>query len=84
MVSIYYLLYKLKNDDIYWIIKIDYDYYILKDLIKNAIDFHGNYYIVKRIMKDYSIIYKEFKRFQIFKLNRKDIILYKVVNLYKL
>lgn len=77
-INIYILLYKLKNGSEKWIVKYSENYRELKNIIR-YIDNHeksiGNYYIVKRIEKEY-ILYEKFKQFQIYQCEYDDELLY--------
>lgn len=73
MIPLYYLLYKLINDDILWIVRTSD---ILEELLKYTNKFKSNYekyYLVERPIKlEYKK--KELKRqaFKIFTLNKND------------
>ena len=70
----YYLLYKLRNNNILWI--VDKSIY-KKDLLERIKDFYSEKEVYYIISKKYSINYiknklnSKFKRFQIFKIDNK-------------
>jgi hypothetical protein len=77
MISLYYLLYKLKNDDKLWIVKTSD--IISEELLEYTSEFKSDYekyYLVKRQIK-LKYKEKELKRnqFKIFKLNKNDSII---------
>ena len=73
---LYYLLYKINQHHLLWIVKTAPEYYTLKDHIKNYRSTMDKYYIVKRFV---SAKYVEeelnLKQFNIFKTHKFDIIL---------
>lgn len=68
---IYYLLYKLKNSDILWIVQISDNYCELKHRIRNISSDSEIYYIVSKKVS-YSEIDYEFKQFMKFDYNIHD------------
>tara|TARA_Y100000992_G_C20996234_1_gene364309 strand:- start:228 stop:476 length:249 start_codon:yes stop_codon:yes gene_type:complete len=77
MNNLYYLLYKIENDETYWIVNVDEDYVTLKRLIRNVID--DIYYIVERQF-DFNLKLKENElernHFRIFHKKKNDKLIY--------
>lgn len=78
--SIYYLLYKLNNNNTYWIVKTHTNINILEDDQDDLDDYISNddkYLIVKRNIKnkDKALIDLERKQFKIFLFRKSDLII---------
>ena len=80
MYFLYYLLYKLTNSDILWIVNVDDQ---LDDLFKNIVNFKSNkekYLLVRKNLKFYnkSLFEEELERkqFRIFEICSNDKIIY--------
>lgn len=66
MLKNYYLLYKLTNSEILWVVDIGYNYYSLKKRVKDFRSKHETYYIVSKLINnDLDIYFKQFTRFRI-------------------
>tara|TARA_Y100000591_G_scaffold247537_1_gene218639 strand:- start:4486 stop:4722 length:237 start_codon:yes stop_codon:yes gene_type:complete len=66
MMKNYYLLYKLTNSEILWIVDIGYNYYSLKKRVKDFRSKYETYYIVSKLIdNDLDIYFKQFTRFHI-------------------
>ncbi len=74
--SCYYLLYKLAQSPMLWIIQASDDKYELFDRIENFKSTYEQYYIVKRYVTDLEEQFK-IKHFNIFQLTGYDIIIHK-------
>jgi len=66
LITCYYLLYKLKNNEILWIVKVSDDYYELKDRIKKLSSDIEIYYIVSKLIpfSESNFSVKQFTRFR--------------------
>jgi len=64
----YYLLYKLKNSEILWVVKVSVDYSELKYYIRKCSSDIEKYYIVSKDVP-YSELYLKFKQFTKFDYN---------------
>lgn len=71
----YFLVYKLKNSHILWLVKLSDDYYDLKNNIDNFVSSIEQYYIFERFCYPH-IIDEKFKQFKIFFKSSKDIEIY--------
>lgn len=79
MYYLYYLLYQIKNDKILWIVKVDENFYKLKNLINKVLSKYEDYYIIERpFEEDLKIIDKELERihFRIYNKKNNDKIIY--------
>ena len=73
---IYYLLYKIYNSTILWIVDVNINFYELYDTIKNFKSNKESYYIAQRRIRDCDIEKAlSFKRFQQFQLKKTHKIL---------
>ena len=66
LITCYYLLYKLKNNEILWIVKTSDDFYELKKPIKNFFSNIEKYYIVSKLISysEFNLNVKQFNRFK--------------------
>lgn len=79
MFNLYYLLYQIKNDTIFWIVNVDENYYKLKKIITNINNIFEDYYLIERqFEEDFKLIDNELERkhFVIFNKRNTDKILY--------
>lgn len=79
MFNLYYLLYQIKNDSIFWIVNVDENYYKLKKIITNINNIFEDYYLIERqFEEDFNLIDNELERkhFVIFNKRNTDKILY--------
>ena len=75
---IYFLVYELKDNSIWWIVRISDSLKEVKDNIRNLDNIDekdGKYYIIEKFTK-LNLLDKKFKQFQIFKFNIHDKIVY--------
>lgn len=71
----YFLVYKLKNSNILWVVKLSDDYYDLKNKLDYFVSSVEQYYIFERYCYPH-IIDEKFKQFKIFFKSSKDILIY--------
>ena len=62
----YYLLYKLNNYHLYWIINVDNSPNFFIKFINKVKSKHEKYYLIKKKVYDLDKELKEFKRFTVF------------------
>lgn len=67
LITCYYLLYKLKNNEILWIVKASDNIYDLKDHVNNFSSYIETYYIVSEQipLSDCTLNIKQFTKFSI-------------------
>ena len=75
-IDIYYLLYKIKNSNILWIVKIDEDLDIILQNHKKIINTDNEDYIVVKRTQPYDFKFALFKQFKIFILTDDCEIIY--------
>jgi hypothetical protein len=75
LINAYYLLYKLKNCEILWIVDIVEDYKSLKNRIKDAYLTDDQYYIVRKKIHEEDL-YKKCKQFIRFQYNHNCELIY--------
>ena len=76
----YYLLYKIKSTNVYWIVDESTDSTDLIDLVKNFKSSQENYYVVSKEYPENvfnKILKTPFKRFKKFEVDTKSHMIYK-------
>ena len=77
-IYVYYLLYKIHNSNLLWIVQISNNYRILENKIIKLTKEEksiGKYLIIERYEKE-SIFYKKFQQFQLYELKLYDYVIY--------